>query len=432
MVPPTSRKAGASVLLFSEAKGLSKFDLGGKGAGLAEMTGIGMPVPPGFTILTQVCKEYYSNGGKLPEGLEYEIKEKLGEVENLIGRRFGHPSEPLLLSVRSGAPFSMPGMMDTVLNLGLNDESVKVLGEQTNDLRFAYDNYRRFIQMFGKVVLKVNPEAFEKLILEEKEKQHVKQDVELDQESMKVLVEKFKAVIISKTGEAFPQDPWQQLNMAIRAVFESWMNERAKEYRRIYKISEALGTAVNIQVMVFGNRTGQSGTGVAFTRNPSTGEKNLFGEFLMNAQGEDIVAGVRTPRQIIELRDEAPKMYNQLLEIANTLEHHYYDMQDIEFTIENGTLHMLQTRTGKRTAPAAVRIAVEMVKEGLIEKADALKRVEPQHLDLLLHKHIDPTKKIESVADGLPASPGAVSGKAIFDVAEAASLGNKGEKVILV
>ena len=432
MVPPTNDRARASVLLFSEAIGLSKLDLGGKGAGLAEMTGIGMPVPPGLTILTRVCREYYANGGKFPEGLEEEVKAKLTEVEKAIGRTFGDLSDPLLLSVRSGAPFSMPGMMDTILNLGLNDDSVKVLGEQTTDLRFAYDNYRRFIQMFSKVVLKLKAEEFEDLILREKQKRGVKQDVELDQGAMMALVEEFKAFVKEETGEDFPQDPWLQLNMAIRAVFDSWKSERAKEYRRINKISEELGTGVNIQVMVFGNRSGMSGTGVIFTRNPSTGEKKLYGEFLMNAQGEDIVAGVRTPKQIDELKAEAPNMYDQLLDIANTLEHHYRDMQDIEFTIDNGTLHMLQTRTGMRTAPAAVRMAVEMKKEGLIGKEDALKRVVPQHLDLLLHKHLDTTQKIEHIAEGLPASPGAVSGKAIFDVAEATMLGNKGEKVILV
>ncbi|MEE9134793.1 MAG: pyruvate, phosphate dikinase [Nitrososphaerales archaeon] len=432
MVPPTNDRVGASVLLFSEARGLSKFDLGGKGAGLAEMTGIGMPVPPGLTILTRVCREYYANGGRLPDGLEDEVKAKLGEVEKVIGRKFGDPTDPLLLSVRSGAPFSMPGMMDTILNLGLNDESVKVLGEQTNDLRFAYDNYRRFIQMFSKVVLKLEAGKFEELIVREKQKRGVEQDVDLDKEAMRNLVEEFKNFVKEETGDDFPQNPWLQMSMAIGAVFDSWMNERAKEYRRIYKISEELGTGVNIQVMVFGNRTGISGTGVVFTRNPSTGDKKLFGEFLMNAQGEDIVSGVRTPRQIDDLKAEAPKLYNELLEIATTLENHYRDMQDIEFTIDNGTLHLLQTRTGARTALAAVKMAVDMKKEGLIDTAEALKRVEPQHLDLLLHKHIDPTKKIDHIAEGLPASPGAVSGKAVFDVAEATTLGNKGEKVILV
>jgi len=406
--------------------------LGGKGANLAEMTKLGLPVPPGITVTTEACKQYFASGGRFPEGLEEEILKGIRSLEEKTGKIFGDPSNPLLVSVRSGAPVSMPGMMDTVLNLGLNDRTVEGLARKTNDERFAYDCYRRFVQMFGNVVLGIPREKFEKALEELKEKRGVKLDIELDAAALKELLSSYKEIIRREKGIEFPQDPKEQLLMTVKAVFESWNSKRAIEYRRFYKIPSDLGTAVNIQTMVFGNTGPNSGTGVAFTRNPSTGEKVVYGEYLMNAQGEDVVAGIRTPKHIDELEKDSPETGKQLERIAQILENRYKDMQDLEFTIEDGKLYMLQTRTGKRTAQAAVKLAVNMAEEGLITKETALLRVQPDHLERLLHRHIDPNAKVEVIAKGLPASPGAASGIALFDVDEVARRGAAGEKVILV
>ena len=420
------------VYLFEEGSSRMRSLLGGKGADLAEMTRIGLPVPPGITITTQACKEYASVGRRLPDGLEEEVIEKLRAIEAKTGRVFGSSTNPLLVSVRSGAPISMPGMMDTVLNLGLNDQTVMGLIAQTGNERFAYDAYRRLVQMFGKVVLGVKHEEFEKILDKYKARLGVKFDVELDAKALREIVKEYRALVRAETGRDFPDDPFDQLRLAIAAVFDSWNTPRAIVYRRVNKIPEDLGTAVNIQMMVFGNAGSNSGTGVAFTRNPSTGEKKLYGEYLMNAQGEDVVAGIRTPRPVEQLAVEAPEMYKELDRICRLLEKHFREMQDIEFTIENGRFYMLQTRTGKRTAQAAVKIAVDMVKEGLITKEDALLRVQPDQLDQLLHRRIDPDAKVDVIAKGLPASPGAASGIVIFDVDEADKRGTAGEKVILV
>ncbi|MEM3737414.1 MAG: pyruvate, phosphate dikinase [Candidatus Bathyarchaeia archaeon] len=406
--------------------------LGGKGAGIAEMTRLGLPVPPGMTVTTEACRAYFASGNRLPEGLEDEISQALRWLEEKTGKKFGDPFNPLLVSVRSGAPVSMPGMMDTVLNLGLNDVTVEGLAKRTGDERFAYDCYRRFIQMFGSIVLHIPRSKFDDVLNSLKEKCKVKLDTELDAESLKTLVNRYKEIFRQETGRDLPQDPKEQLLMAVKAVFKSWNGKRAVEYRRFYKIPSDLGTAVNIQAMVFGNIGPNSGTGVAFTRNPSTGEAKIYGEYLMNAQGEEVVAGIRTPKHIDELRLEAPQLYEQLEKVCHTLERHYRDMQDIEFTIEEGKLYMLQTRTGKRTAQAAVKIAIDMADEGLITKEEALLRVQPSHLEQLLHRHIDPNAKVNVIAKGLPASPGAASGMVIFDVDEAARRGAAGEKVILV
>jgi len=419
------------VLLFEEAIGLTKFELGGKGYGLVEMTRIGLPVPPGINIPTYVCREYYSSG-RFPDGILEEVRAKLRVIEERVGRRFGSAEKPLLVSVRSGAPYSMPGMMDTILNLGLNDEIVKSLAEETRDERFSYDSYRRLIQMFGKIVLGIKDEKFDKIIEEHKKKLGVKHDVEIPAEEWRKIIEEFKELIRHESGREFPQDPWEQLKMAIEAVFKSWNNPRAIVYRKTYNIPENLYTAVNIQMMVFGNLGPDSGTGVGFTRNPSTGEKKLYGEYLLNAQGEDVVAGIRTPKPLEELKNELPQVYGELLRVSEILEKHFRDMQDFEFTIQEGKLYLLQTRNGKRTAQAAVKIAVDMVNEGLISKEEAISRIDPNDLNQLLHPRIDPNIKAKPIAKGLNASPGAATGKVVFTADEAAELGDKGEKVILV
>ncbi len=415
----------------AEGSGDMKDLLGGKGAGLAEMTNAGIPVPPGFTITTEMCRYYYKHNKRLPEDFEDELKKYLKKLEKITGKKFGDVKNPLLVSVRSGAKFSMPGMMDTILNLGLNDEAVKGLAESTSNERFAYDAYRRFIQMFGNVVMGIEKNEFEKILEEKKKEKGVQYDSELDADDLKEIVEKYKKIYKEKTGREFPQDPMEQLKMAINAVFESWNNPRAITYRKLNKIPDDLGTAVNIVTMVFGNMGSDSGTGVGFTRNPSTGEKEFYGEYLTNAQGEDVVAGIRTPKPISELEKEMPEVYKQLREITDRLEKHYRDVQDFEFTIERGKLYMLQTRTGKRTPLAAVKIAVDMVKEGLITKEEAIMRVEPSQIDQLLHPIIDPKAKVEPVAKGLPASPGAASGKIVFTADKAEKLG-KEEPIILV
>ena len=415
--------------------------LGGKGAGLAEMTNIGIPVPPGFTISTEVCVYYYRNNG-YPEGLKVEVQKALKRVEELTGKKFGDKDNPLLVSVRSGARVSMPGMMDTILNLGLNDETVQGLMKQTDSPRFAYDSYRRFVQMYGNVVLGVEHDKFEEIINEFKEKKGVKHDIELDADDWKAIKDRYKELIKKETGHDFPENPEDQLWGAISAVFKSWNNQRAIEYRRINNIPDDWGTAVNVQTMVFGNMGEDSGTGVAFTRNPSTGENVFYGEYLMNAQGEDVVAGIRTPLPIskaqkqkedeVSLEEAMPEVYKQLLDVRNILEKHFKDMQDLEFTIERGKLYLLQTRTGKRTARAAVKIAVDMVNEGLIDKEEAVIRITPEQVDQLLHPMIDPKAEYEVIAKGLPASPGAATGKVVFTAEEAVEAKKNGEKVILV
>jgi pyruvate,orthophosphate dikinase len=419
------------VYLFEEGNTHLRNLLGGKGADLAEMTRLGLPVPPGITITTEACN-FYSANKKFPEGLQEEIVRKMKMLESRTGKRFGGDENPLLVSVRSGAPISMPGMMDTVLNLGLNDKTVEGLARQTKDQRFAYDAYRRFIQMFGKVVLGAKAEQFEEIISSHKATRHLTSDVELDAEAMAEIVTEFKQLIQKETHMSFPEDPIDQLKMAVAAVFESWNGRRAVIYRQANKIPDSLGTAVNIQTMVFGNLGSDSGTGVCFTRNPSTGEPTLFGEFLANAQGEDVVAGIRTPKPIADLKRDFPKSHQQLLALCQLLEHHFKDMQDIEFTVEKGNLFLLQTRSGKRTAPAAIRIAVDMVNEGLLTKQESLLRVPPSHLEQLVHRQIDPNYDVKPIATGLPASPGAATGKAIFDTDEAHRLGAMGQSVILV
>ncbi|WP_438318057.1 pyruvate, phosphate dikinase [Candidatus Caldatribacterium sp. SIUC1] len=420
------------VYFFGEGDASMKLLLGGKGANLAEMTRIGLPVPPGFTITTEACSHFYRNNQAWPEGLEEEVKKSLKALEEKTGKKFGDPDNPLLVSVRSGAPASMPGMMDTILNLGLNDKVVEGLARLTSNERFAYDCYRRFIQMFGNVVMGVDHSKFEAILDEVKEEVGAKQDTDLDAEALKKVVEKYKKLYRESTGEDFPQDPWEQLRRAINAVFLSWNNKRAITYRKIHNIPEDWGTAVNVQMMVFGNMGFDSGTGVGFTRNPSTGEKEYYGEYLLNAQGEDVVAGIRTPKPIKEMEKELPQAFEELKRVYEILEKHYKDMQDFEFTIERGKLYLLQTRTGKRTAQAAIKIAVDMVREGLIDEKTAVKRVEPGQINQLLHPQIDRSQPLKVLAKGLPASPGAASGKVVFDADEAEKLGNAGEKVILV
>ena len=422
------------VYLFMEADGNNCALFGGKGANLAEMTRLGMPVPQGFTITTEACTQYYNDGEKINDDIIAEIFEKLTEVEKMAGKKFGDKKNPFLVSVRSGSRASMPGMMDTILNLGLNDISVEGLSELTGDPRFAYDCYRRFIQMYSDVVIGVGKSAFEKIIDELKEAKGVKMDTELTADDLKELIAKFKAYFKADQGVDFPQDPKEQLIGAVKAVFRSWNNPRAIVYRRMNDIPSDWGTAVNVQSMVFGNMGDTSGTGVAFTRNPSTGEKKLYGEYLMNAQGEDVVAGIRTPMSIDQLAETNKEVYEQFVEIARRLEDHYKDMQDMEFTIERGKLFMLQTRNGKRTARAALKIACDLVEEGMITTDEALLKIEPKQLDSLLHPTFDEKviKKAKVIAKGLPASPGAACGKVAFSAEEAVERKNKGEKVVLV
>jgi pyruvate,orthophosphate dikinase len=415
----------------ADGNGAMKDALGGKGAGLAEMTNAGLPVPPGFTIVTSACRLYFQNGNQTPAEILDQKDEALAKLESLLGQKLGDPENPLLVSVRSGAKFSMPGMMDTVLNLGMNDKVVELFARKTHNPRFAYDSYRRFIQMFGNVVMEIPKQKFEHVFDGQKKKKKVKLDTQLTAEDLKQVIAEYKQMVRKEAGKDFPQDPQVQLNMAIEAVFRSWYNPRAQTYRRLNKISDDLGTAVNVQTMVFGNLGDTSGTGVGFTRNPATGAKEFYGEFLMNAQGEDVVAGVRTPVPIKELEKIMPEVYNQLREFTTRLEQHYKDVQDFEFTIQDGKLYMLQTRNGKRTGPAAVRIAVEMAHEGLLTQKEALLRVEPEQLDQLLHPVLDESKPLNVLVTGLPASPGAAVGRVVFTADDAVVKG-KTQPVILV
>ncbi|MGE4284785.1 MAG: pyruvate, phosphate dikinase, partial [Clostridia bacterium] len=422
------------VYLFSEGDASMKNLLGGKGANLAEMTKLSFPVPQGFTVSTEACTRYYEDGQVISDDILAQIEEKLAETEKIVGKKFGDIDNPFLVSVRSGARASMPGMMDTILNLGLNDKVVEGLAKLTNNERFAYDSYRRFIQMFSDVVMEVPKPKFEKLIDIMKEEKGVQLDTELDASDLKELVVRYKKLFKEEKGFDFPQEPKQQMIESIKAVFRSWDNPRAIVYRRMNDIPSDWGTAVNVQAMVFGNMGDDSGTGVAFTRNPSTGEKKLYGEFLMNAQGEDVVAGIRTPQSISHLQDIMLDVYNQFVSIADNLENHYRDMQDMEFTIEKGKLYMLQTRNGKRTAAAALKIAVDLVSEGMITKEEAILKVDPKQLDALLHPTFEPKalKAAKVIAKGLPASPGAASGKVYFTAEDAVAAGKAGNKVILV
>ena len=409
--------------------------LGGKGANLADMTSIGIPVPQGFTVTTEACNKYYEDNEVISEEVVEQIHSKMGELEKLTGKQFGSLENPLLVSVRSGARASMPGMMDTILNLGLNDETVEIMAKKTENPRFAYDSYRRFIQMFSDVVMEIEKKHFEDIMDEIKEAKGVKLDTELDADDLKELVKRFKEFYKKEKGEDFPSDPKVQLIESITAVFRSWNNPRAIVYRRLNDIPSNWGTAVNVQEMVFGNKGETSGTGVGFTRNPATGEKEIFAEYLMNAQGEDVVAGIRTPHPISKLHEDMPEIYNQFIEIANKLETHYRDMQDMEFTIEEGKLYFLQTRNGKRTAQAALKIAVDLEKEGMLTKEEAVLKVEPKQLDTLLHPNFDSVelKNANVIAKGLPASPGAACGKVYFTAEDAKEAHeDRGEKVVLV
>jgi len=422
------------VYSFNEGTKDMRALLGGKGANLAEMTNIGLPVPFGFTITTDVCRKYTEDGGVLAQEVIDEVWEHISELEEVMGKKFGDNENPLLVSVRSGAPISMPGMMDTILNLGLNDIAVEGLAKKTGNDRFAYDSYRRFMQMFGDVVMEIKKSNFDAVFENQKKKAGVEFDVQLTTDDLKEVIEGYKEVVKRELGREFPQDPKDQLLEAIKAVFRSWNNDRAILYRKMYGISDSLGTAVNVQSMVFGNSGNDSGTGVAFTRNPANGENKLFGEFLVNAQGEDVVAGIRTPQPISEMADAFPEVYAQFEKIANTLENHYKDMQDMEFTVEDRKLFMLQTRNGKRTAAAAVKVAVDLVKEGLIDKDTAVMRVEPDQINQLLHPvfDADELKKATPVTKGLPASPGAATGQIVFSADDAAAFAAEGKKVILV
>ncbi|MDI3470867.1 MAG: Pyruvate,phosphate dikinase [Pseudolabrys sp.] len=447
-VRKSPKTGGKWVYSFGDGKAEGKASmrnlLGGKGAGLAEMAGLGLPVPPGFTITTDVCTYYYANNEQYPKDLKPQVEKALAQVGKLTGKVFGDEVNPLLVSVRSGARASMPGMMDTVLNLGLNDETVEAVAKKSGDRRFAYDSYRRFITMYSDVVLGVEHHHFEDLLDRHKEQQGYSLDTDLTADDWAELVKQYKKRVLEEKGEPFPQDPHAQLWGAIGAVFGSWMNQRAKTYRRLHNIPESWGTAVNVQAMVFGNMGDTSATGVAFTRNPSTGERRLYGEFLINAQGEDVVAGIRTPQEITEaarkesgsdkpsMETAMPKAFAELNRIYNKLEKHYRDMQDLEFTVEQGKLWMLQTRNGKRTAKAALRIAVELANEKLITKQEAVLRVDPASLDQLLHPTIDPKAERKIIATGLPASPGAASGEIVFSADEAAQMKADGKKVILV
>ena len=419
------------IWFFEEGNGEMRELLGGKGAGLAEMTRAGMPVPPGFTITTQTCLQYYELGRRDPPGLEDGIAESMAELERRTGKGFGDPENPLLVSVRSGARASMPGMMDTILNLGLNDRTVEGLAKLSGNDRFAWDAYRRFVMMFSSVVLGIEKDLFEEQIAKRKRRLGVKTDPEIDAQSWRELVAAFKE-IVREEGREFPQDVHQQLTLAIHAVFDSWHSKRAVDYRRYNKIPDDWGTAVNVVAMVFGNLGDDSGTGVAFTRDPNTGDRELFGEYLRNAQGEDVVAGIRTPEKITDLERSQPNVYREFVEIAGKLERHYRDMQDLEFTIERGKLYMLQTRNGKRTAEAAVKIALDLVRENVIDKREALARVSAASLDQLFHARIDPDQKYDVACRGLNASPGAASGQAVFDADTAEKWGNDGKAVVLV
>ena len=406
--------------------------LGGKGVGLAEMTQFGVPVPAGFTITTEACRAYWAKGGRFPDGLEEEIAEHLAALEERTGKRFGDPHDPLLVSVRSGAAVSMPGMMDTILNLGLNDEAAAGVASVTGNKRFAYDSYRRLIQMYGEVVDGIDAYRFEQALGDLKKQRGARQDVDLDGDDLAGLVETFRELYRSETGEGFPADAREQLSRAVRAVFESWDTPRAQVYRAAQGIPHDLGTAVNVVQMVFGNSGENSGTGVLFTRDPATGERGLYGEFLANAQGEDVVAGIRTPEPLEAMKKRMPAAFDELMETIQNLEEHYRDMQDIEFTVEDGKLYLLQTRSAKRTAAAALKAAVDMVDESLISREEAVARIDPRQLDQLLHPMLDPNAQYEVAAKGLNASPGAASGEVVFDADTAAERGKAGEKVILV
>ncbi|MEE9509644.1 MAG: pyruvate, phosphate dikinase, partial [Candidatus Bathyarchaeia archaeon] len=419
------------VYTFGEGNADMKMLLGGKGANLSEMTNLGLPVPPGFTITTEVCRKYYENN-KYPEDLQAQIDDHLSMLEKKMGKRLGDLENPLLVSVRSGAPQSMPGMMDTVLNLGLNDVTVKSLANQTQNERFAYDCYRRFMQMFGNVVIGLEHGTFEAILSEVKGRYGVTLDTDMSVKALKDVVAEYKKIFLKETGETFQQEPHKQLSMSIDAVFKSWNNRRAITYRKLSNIPDDIGTAVNVQTMVYGNMGEDSGTGVAFTRDPATGGNELYGEYLMNAQGEDVVAGIRTPRHVRELKKDLPDIYENLVQVCETLEKHYRDVQDLEFTIEKGIFYILQTRTGKRTIQAAVKIAVDLAEEGLITQEEAILRVNPSDLDRLLHPTIDPEAKVEVLATGIAASPGAASGMVVFDADEAEAKGNEGLKVVLV
>ena len=422
------------VYLFKEGNETMRNLLGGKGANLAEMTILGIPVPQGFIVTTEACNKYYNDGKVISEEVLEQIQNNIAKLEEITGKKFGSLENPLLVSVRSGARVSMPGMMDTILNLGLNDEAVEVVAKQTNNPRFAYDSYRRFVQMFSDVVMGIEKRLFENIIDEMKEARGVHYDTELTADDLKELVVKFKDLYKKEMKKDFPQDPKEQLVEAITAVFRSWDNPRAIVYRRLNDIPGEWGTAVNVQEMVFGNKGDTSGTGVAFSRNPSTGEKGIYGEYLMNAQGEDVVAGIRTPLPITKLNEQNPALYKQFINIVNKLENHYKDMQDMEFTIEEGKLFFLQTRNGKRTAQAALKIAVDLVSEGMLSKEEAILKVEPKQLDSLLHPTFEATslKNTKAIAKGLPASPGAACGKVAFTAEEAKERAEKGEKVVLV
>jgi pyruvate,orthophosphate dikinase len=427
----TEQTTSKWVYLFEEGDGQNKSLLGGKGAGLCEMTRAGLPVPPGLIVSTEACNAFFDNDKNFPDGMWEQVKEGLQKIEEKVGKKFGEAQNPLLVSVRSGAAFSMPGMMDTVLNLGLNEETVQGLAAQTGDLRFALDAYRRFASLFGEIVMGVAHEKFERVMDRYKAQTSGGRDTDLNPEHLRDIIAAEKQIIVAEQ-HAIPEDPYEQLRVAIAAVFNSWMGRRAIDYRRVNRIPDSLGTAVNVQAMVFGNMGEDSGTGVAFTRNPSTGKKELYGEYLLKAQGEDVVAGIRTPNPISQLKKELPKVYEEFASITGLLEKHYHDMQDCEFTIERGKLWMLQTRTGKRSGAAAVRVAVEMVGEKLIDRATAVQRVTPEQLDQLLHPTVDPKTKAPVLATGLPASPGAAQGTVVFSPDEAEELAREGAKVILV
>ena len=422
------------VYLFSEGDGSMRELLGGKGANLAEMTKLGLPVPQGFTISTEACTQYYEDGRQINDEIQAQIMEYVGKMEEITGKKFGDKENPLLVSVRSGARASMPGMMDTILNLGLNEEVVEVMAKKSGNARWAYDCYRRFIQMYSDVVMEVGKKYFEELIDEMKEKRGVTQDTELTADDLKELAEQFKAEYKEKIGSDFPSDPKEQLMGAVKAVFRSWDNPRANVYRRMNEIPYSWGTAVNVQMMAFGNMGDDCGTGVAFTRSPSTGEKKLFGEFFTNAQGEDVVAGIRTPMPISQMAEKFPEAFKQFQEVCNLLESHYHDMQDMEFTVENGKLYMLQTRNGKRTPAAAIKIACDLIDEGMKTEQEALLMLDPKQLDALLHPQFDPEalKAAKPVASALAASPGAACGKIVFTAEDAVEQGQAGEKVVLV